>query len=250
MKHTLTFAVILVGAISHHATAQSAGGLQNNMQLQRTVERLAGGLSPGEIDYGIPLPPGRTLGDTYLGKGWRKGSITLLDGDKLIEGYFVRYNIELNEFEIRTPSKVRALDGKKVKNFIWLDSVSQAPSYFVAARDYKDVEGGVFDGFLEVISDGPLPLLVKHEVFLRKSDYNVALQVGTRDAIVEKRATIFYAVDGVLYEVPRSKKKMIQLMAAHEEAIAKFIKINQVDFGDEDHLAALFDHYNKLSSKL
>lgn len=250
MKHALTFAAILMTGTSHMATAQSAGGLQNNMQVQRTVERLASGLSPGEIDYGIPLPPGRTVGDTYLGKGWRKGSITLLDGDKLIEGYHIRYNIELNEFEIRTPSKVRALDGKKVKNFIWLDSVSQAPSYFVAARNYKDAEGGSFDGFLEVISDGPLPLLVKHDVFVRKSDYNVALQVGTRDAIVEKRTTILYAIDGVLYEVPRSKKKMVQLMAQHEEAITKFIKINQVDFGNEGHLAALFDHYNKLSAKL
>src|SRR5688572_2286463 len=73
-----------------------------NIRAINTIERLNDfdGLTNGDLMYGIPLPEGKVIGDSYLDTHWKKSTILLYEKDKLIEGFPLRYDIWLDELEI------------------------------------------------------------------------------------------------------------------------------------------------------
>src|SRR5688572_15892134 len=75
-----------------------------NVRATNTLERLQDldGLGLGDMLYGIPQPPGKVIGDTYLNTRWKQTSMLLYDSEKLLEGYPVRYDIQLDELEVKT----------------------------------------------------------------------------------------------------------------------------------------------------
>ncbi|MFZ6011198.1 MAG: hypothetical protein ACOYXT_12700, partial [Bacteroidota bacterium] len=133
--------------------AQPNSAIPTYIRASNTLDRLTSGLTASNILYGIPLPPGKIIGDTYLNKEWRKSTLMLYGNDKLIEGYLIRYDLFADEIEIKTPDGIRVLVGRKVKSFLQLDSATNLPSYFVNALDYKNEKGIPLSGFFEVLSE-------------------------------------------------------------------------------------------------
>jgi hypothetical protein len=230
---------------------QSGNVVPANIRATNTLDRLfdADGLSSSDLLYGLPHAPGRVIGNSYWYPEWRKASLMLFEGDRLIEGYSIRYNIDSDELEIKTKSTVKVLEGRKVKSFIWIDSISKTPSYFINAQGYKDEQGSTFSGFFQVLSDGVIPLLKRLEIIYKKADYKVQFDVGRTDARILKKETYFYVMEKTLYEVPRSKKKLTSIFKDASNEIEKFIKINSIDVTEENHLVAIFNHYNHLLSE-
>lgn len=185
LPFTFGIAILLtlcVSTLNKSFAQQASTVVPSNVRATNTIERLtdSNGLGTNEMLYGIPLPEGKVIGDTYLYPEWKRSAILLYEGNKLLEGYPIRYDIKADELDVKTPSSVKVLAGKNIKSFIWIDSVSTVPNYFINAREYK-LDGVSLAGFFEVLVNGNTPLFKKTRVTIKKADYNVQLSIGSRD---------------------------------------------------------------------
>ncbi|SHH59093.1 hypothetical protein SAMN04488109_4515 [Chryseolinea serpens] len=220
----------------------------NNIRSVNTLEKLydPDGLGRTDMLYGIPQPEGKVVGDTYFSTQWKASTILLYKDEKMVEGFLTRYDIRANEIEVKTQSGIKIVSGDKVKSFIWIDSVSRVPSYFVNAKDFKDKDQTTLSGFFQVVVDGPLPLLKQTTVYVKKADYSVQFDVGSRDDKILKKTELYFARDGQVMELPSSKKKLLPLFGDKAEAIGKFIQDQNLTVSREADLVTIFNHYNGL----
>lgn len=241
MKYSL-LTLIFFGTIS---ISFSQSAVPNNIRATNTLERL-GGISKTDMLYGIPMPPGKVIGDTYLDMHWKNSSILLYEKDKLLEGYPVRYDIHSDELEINAKNGIKVLKGSKVKSFVWADSITNTPTYFVNAKEYKSDNNTNLGGFFQVVSDGAMPLFKKTTVEIKKADYNVAFNVGSHDDKILKKSDFYTLKGNEVVEIPGSKKKFLPLFGDKTEVIEKFIRDNGLSISKEENLKMIFDHYNSL----
>ena len=237
--------VLLFFALISFGYAQSV--VPNNIRAANTLDRLVeDGLSNADMLYGFPLPEGKIIGDTYLETQWNAASILLYDKDKLIEGFPVRYDIYLNELEIKARNGIKVLKGEKVKSFVWMDSLTNSPVYFVNAKEFQNADNVTLTGFFQVLTDGSLPLFKKTKVDVKKAHYNVQLNVGSLDDKILKKDELYVGKGHQVIEVPSSKKKLLPLFGDKSEDIEKFIKENALTTSKEYHLTSIFKYYNSL----
>jgi hypothetical protein len=245
MQIRYSYIVLVLCVISVASSAQTV--VPPNIRASNTIEKLTDfrGLETGEMLFGIPLPEGKVIGDTYFDTKWKIGSVMLYGKDKLIERYPIRYDIYTNELDIKTGQQVKVIAGNKIKSFSWIDSSYTEPVYFVNAHDFRNEEGTPFSGFFQVLVDGPLPLLCKTDIVVRKADYNVQMNVGSKDDKILKKEKYYYLKDGKALEVPAGKKKMLALFGEHAITIEKYTKDNRSS-SRQSELVLAFDQYRKL----
>jgi hypothetical protein len=199
----------------------------------------------GHSVFGIPPDPKRLVGNFYLDPKWNKASILLYKDNEVIEGYFVRYNINSNNFELRAEDSEEAssLPGLRVRNIVWVDSKHMVPRYFVNGMDLKD-EGSPIAGFFEVLVDGKMPLVRRTVATIKESNYNTALMVGNRNDEIMKRFVYYYIQDNNLYEIPKKKKKFFQIFGEKSEEMEAFALENKMSIKEPSNWFNLFTHYN------
>lgn len=236
------FLVLLLTLLQFEVFGQWA--IPAQMRAENTLDRLSdkGGLSNSDILYGVPLPPGSVIGDNYLDKKWNKANILLYQTETIIEGYPVKYDVKSDLIEIKTNVGIKVLDVKKVKNLVWVDSISSAPHYFVNAGEFKK-EGVPSKGLLEVLVDGTLPLVKKTEFFVKKPTYNAALDVGTRDTKIYPKETTYFVKEGEMIKV-KGKKDIAAAAPERAKEVEAFIKVNKLNVNKEADLIKVFEFLN------
>lgn len=215
-----------------------------NVRTQFSMDRLVNtSFSAGTNAIpGLEAPPGRVLGDTYLDRKWNMGSVMIADKNNLIEGYPMKYDIKGQNIEIKTPNSVRLLEVKKVGHVVWLDSLTRQPHFFVNAAKYKD-EGVPMIGLMEVLVDGKTSLFKKTILNVKQPTYVAALDVGTRDTQIYKKAAFYYNKGEEVIEI-KSKKKFIESLGDAGADMEKYIKDNRFDVKDDSDLIRIFEYYN------
>ena len=242
------YILFLIGIAPLNSYAQGSV-IPSNVRAVNTIERLtdSNGLGNNEMLYGIPLPEGKVIGDTYLSTEWKRSVILLYDKNKLIEGFPARYDIEADMLDIKGASGVKVLEGRKVKSFVWIDSSRAEPYYFINAKDFK-VDGTALIGFFEVLVDGNSPLFKKVNISVKKADYNVTLAIGSRDDKILKNAT-YYLVEGTTtVEIPGSKKKFLQLLKSKADEVESYMDSNGLSIKKEEELILICKYYNSLKN--
>lgn len=229
--------------------AQQGTIVPANIRAINTLERLtyANGGNGNEMIYGVALPEGKVIGDTYLATNWRRSAILLYAAEKLLEGFSVRYDIRSDELDVKTDKGIKVLSGRDIRSFTWIDSLKAKPSFFINAKEFKN-DGVPLTGFLEVLSDGKTPLFKKMNISVKKADYNVALSVGSRDDKILKHPG-YYMLSGNQNEVvaiPATKKKLLLLFQAKSEEMEKYISANDLSVKKEDDLVKIFSYYNTI----
>jgi hypothetical protein len=195
---------------------------------------------------GMPMRGADVIGDTYLFADWRQSNIMLYDDDKLIENYAVRYDMKDDNVEFKFGNEVRVLKGNRVKSFVSIDSVSKTPSYFMNGKDFVNKDNTPFDGFMQVMSDGYMPLLKRYEMYIKQPDFNIALNVGSIDYKIIKRLEYYYMQDGKLHLLPSGRGAILNVFGEDKGKMKEFMKLNNVQVSEEHHLSATFDYYNRL----
>ena len=223
--------------------------IPSNVRATNTIERLtdSNGLGNNEMMYGIPIPEGKVIGDTYLNTEWRKSVILLYEGNKLLEGYPIRYDIKIDELDVKTASGVKVLSGKNVKSFVWTAAPEEAANYFINAKEFRD-DGVPLTGFFEVLVDGNTPLFKKTNVTIKKADYNATLSIGSRDDKILKNSTYFLADGNKVYELPGNKKKFLALFKGKANEIEAYMDANDLSVKKEEELVLIFKHCNSLNN--
>lgn len=242
------YTFVLLAGLYSLSFGQPSSAVPANIRASNTLDRLSAqnGLSPTDLMFGIPLPPGETIGDTYLNTDWKLATLLLYDQDKMLEGYPVRYDLKSNELEVKAKNGIRVINGNKVKSFIWIDSLTKQSAYFLNGKDFVDEEGVSQNGFYQVLSDGKIPPLKKTSLFVKKADYVVQFDVGSRNDIIKKQEDYFYLIEKQIIPLPSSKKKFIAIFGEKSEEMEKFLKKNKLSLNQAHHLAAIFEHYNRM----
>lgn len=237
--------IILFSGCLFHAKAQTA--VPPVLRAENTIDRLTfnAGVQPGEFLYGIPMPPGETIGDYYLSTHWQKSNLLLFEEAKVIEGYPVKYNIRTDELEIKTSGGIKVISGTKVKSFVVADPNRPSPVFYVNVQNFNAAAIGL-SGFFEVVADGQVPLLKHISIETKKPDYSEALNVGSRDEKILKKTTFYQAVDNKLQKVSKNRKKFIDQFPDKREQVGKFISGNALSLSDEEHLIRIYEYYNGL----
>lgn len=201
----------------------------------------------GNQVFGIPPEPKRLEGNFYLDPKWNKASILLYRDFEVLEGYYARYNISTNTFELRMDAEdgVTTLPGLRVQNIVWVDEDANVPRYFVNGMDLKD-SGIPISGFFEVLVDGEMPLVRRTIASIRASNYNEALMVGERNDQIKKRNTYYFLKDKNIHKVPSKRKKIVSIFEGKEDEMEKFIKENSINLKTPSGLFVLFTQYNSM----
>jgi hypothetical protein len=238
--------VLILFLITFHVHGQTASAIPPNIRATNTLDRLSY-MTPSDLLYGIPLPEKKLIGDAYLDLNWRSGSIMLYGTEKMLEGYPVRYDLLREEMEVKAKNGVKVIEGKKIKSFVWVDSLTKKPQYFINSKEYKSADDVALLGFYQIMADGKLPLFKNTDAVIKEANYSVQFDVGNRDDQILKKEKLFYAREGKVYPVPGSRKKLIAVFPDHQEEVAKFIRINALSLSDESHVEKIFQHYNSLN---
>jgi len=234
----------LISLISIDSFSQNT--ILSTLRARETLSGVHGGLTGSEILYGVPMAEPTLVGDSYFNKDWKKASVALYENENLITGYWVRFELLKNELEIKTKTGVKVLEGDRIKGFVLTDSVNEKPTYFINAKDYKLDQRITIIGFLEVLVEGKYILVKKNEASIRKSDYNMKLDVGNRNDEIIRSSSLFYLQGSDLKKAPNTKSSVVELFADKSNDIQKYIKVNKLNLKLQDHLEALFKYYNSL----
>ncbi len=238
------FLVLVVTSMVSGAYAQWA--IPPNMRAQNTLTRLSEpirGMSSADLLYGIPMEPGKVIGDNYLDKKWNTANILLYQSETMIEGYPVKYDVKNDLLEIQSRSGIKVLEGKKIKNLVWVDSITTQPHYFVNGAEYR-YENSKLLGLLEVIVDGEFTLLKRAEVNTKKPNYNAALDVGSKDTKIYFKDVFLYARGKDLFVI-KNKDDVLEAAGDRSTEVEAFIKENKINTNKQTGLKYVFEFLNK-----
>jgi hypothetical protein len=241
MKMKLIIAMTMVfTATINVSVAQSA--FPNQMQAANAMERMGSGINKGDLIFGIPLPPGKTIADFYLTKHWNVSSILLYGAEKPAEGYRTKYDGKNEWIEISTRSGVRVMDCGQIKKLVSIDSVTGIATHFINAKEF-DQSAIKLTGLVELLVEGKIQLLKKTILSVRKPDYNPALAIGNRDEKIDRHESFYADVDGKLAKI-KNNKDMISLRGKNKDAFSKFNRANKLNARREGDLKRMVEFMN------
>ena len=160
--------------------------------------------SPNGYVTALPMAPSETVGSHYLLEDWSVGTLYL--SNIKIENYPIRYNVYLNEFEIKTNSEIKVLKGKEVSRFEL--QTPQGPKVFIDARPYT-LDTTPLTGFLELVSDGHWKVFIHTQTKLIKSAYVASLDAGDKNDRITKTNTYYLSNGTELIDTKKIKKKSL-----------------------------------------
>jgi len=226
------------------ANAQ-APAVTNNVRAANILTRFASGqISPGDMTFGISAtPPAKVIGDVYFDIHWGKSSIELAEGDRIVEGYYCRYNIQNNHFEILRGKEVRAIPGPKIKDVMWIDSLTNQPRLLVNLTNYVYNEAPLTT-FAEILSDGEFKLLKRIALEILRPDFSPALNIGSKDFRIIKTVEYYYAIDKTLDKIKNAKSLQPLETTIPDKKMKEFIKRENINMKSEEGLKKVFSYLN------
>lgn len=244
------YILIMLGslAVTPALSQENKDYLHNRTVMERIPLAAQGGNSVMLGNLSVSTPG--TVGDVYLNPDYRITTFWLYDQDQAAAGFAARLDLQRNEFDIHMGkgNGIKAMSGTKVRTLMWADSLTRTPQYFVNGHEYKNEEGVPYLGFFQILSEGELTLLRMTTVSFKPADHNPTHYTGSKDNRFIKRTKLYYAVGSTALELP-NRKGTLKLMESRKDEINKFIKVNELNLGNDRHIVSLFDYYNSLTKK-
>lgn len=221
--------------------------------MQSTRDRLNYGtfsIPQTGVLFGVAGEPGKLLGTNYLDSTFQAGLIKfygkILGGSDSLAGVPIRLDLVKHELDLRVaPGDIRAVRAMSVRYFDRNDLVGSV-SRFINVREFRG-EADDLKGFFEQITGGKTALLQYHYMFLRRANYNAALNVGTKDDELVRKADWYVAGAGrKARQFAPNRKNLLDLMADKQSQIETFLKEKRPDLKSRAGLAAVFNFYNTL----
>jgi len=201
-------------------------------------------LPVGQILTGMSTPTvSEIVGDPYWDSHWGKSSLLLYKNNELIEGYITRYDIYKDEFDFKLQDDIRVLNGSKVKNIVWIDSVTNKPRFLVNARGYTE-DNVPMIGFLEILVDEEVALFKRIRIEVLKPDFNPALNVGSKDTRIIKKESYYYNLSQSLTLI-KSRKSLNPLVSRYGAVVDQYSKAESLKLNKEEDLIKLFQFLAK-----
>jgi hypothetical protein len=201
--------------------------------------------------WGIKGEAGHLIGSPYLDTTWQAGIVKFYgklgisaNVDSLV-GVPVRLDLVANDVEIRAGANdIRSAQANRVR-YVLMNNTRGTTSLFINAREYRG-EADELTGFVELIAPGKLTLLQHPSIHVRRANFNVALNTGTKDDELVLQKSWYVARDKKAFEFSPGKKAVLALMADKKDQVEAFMKAEKPDLKSRAGLLSVFSYYNKL----
>jgi hypothetical protein len=243
----MKFLYLLVALVIVNFTLNGQNQHIDIIKANHLMDRLSvgGGVNNGDLMFGMPLPPGKLVGDFYLDSEWKKGTMILYDKETLIKNYRIRYDIKNNEIEIKTKTGIKVIPGTKVKSFAIEEVEDSEPAFYFNANEFTAPHETGYEGFYKILSTGEMMLLSGTEVFIKKRNYKEELSIGNPDDQVIKKTHLYYTKNNKVLELPQARKKFVEIFGTQKDAIETLIKTKNLNLKNDYSLIYLFNEYNR-----
>lgn len=244
-------AFFIVGLISLAVSqAQSANGVPDNIRATNAIDDFINNTaSPGYLLYGISGGSGEVIGSVYLEDAWRMTTLKIRGYDQELSNYPGKLNIYSNQIEINHQNVVKVIDGSRVERFTWIDESTGKQAVFHNASEFK-IKNATPTGFVEELVPGKLPLLKKTQVIVKKPDYSIQLNVGSKNTRIIHEKTLYFSAGNELVPVKSIKNKnFTKIFGEQSSLMNSFIREKSLRISDENDLITIFKHYNDVLQK-
>lgn len=199
--------------------------------------------------FGIKGPAGKVIGDPYIDTLWQAGNVKfygkLNAKTDSLAGVPVRIDLMANEVEIKAGTNdIRATKAATVR-YVDINNRQGTSSRFINVREYRG-DADELLGFFEQLVTGKFDLLQHPTVYIRRSNYNPAMNVGTKDDQILKKLDWYIAYNKRAVKFAPSKKAILDLMPDRKEQLEAYLKSKRPDLKDKADLTALVIYYNGL----
>ena len=198
-------------------------------------------LSPGIANIKEIKPkPAKTKGSYYYNTNWSVGTVKFFSGD-IIENYPLKYDMRMNQVDIKVDNQVKATSASAVKEIVWINEKGFTEILRNALLFSKDQTG-----FFSILVDGKRPLLKKTTLRLQEANYNPALDVGSRAKKYVKNESYFTILNGELKKINKSKRKILKCFDNKTGIIKEYVSKNKLNYKNDYDLVKIFEYYNSL----
>jgi len=251
MKNVCFLSLLLC---ANFALAQTDAALTNTMRDEINNGYLE--ISPYRIINGVAQAPGKVTGDVYLNPEWQMADVWFYPevvarvdpkaSDK-VSKIPVRLDLSNQYLEFNLPEGVKAIEAGSIKKIEFKDLAGLHT--FLNVKQYG-LRNNEMQGFVEVLSDGKIKVVKHTKLFLKQPTYNVALNVGERDAKLIKQSE-YYTVEGknapVLVKFKPTNNALKKLMKSKAKKVESFMDAEQLNPKKDEDLVRILAYYNELS---
>jgi hypothetical protein len=186
---------------------------------------------------------GKIMGTVYLNDEWANTTLKLTNQD-VIPDFQTKYNLYSKVFEIKAGNDVKVLEAHRVSGFSW-DTPNLKPRIFISERMFDTSSAD--KNFYEVLSEGGLYLLKRTDLSIKRPDYSVQFNVGSKDSQLIKTESLYYINNGKIDKLPRSKNAVLKIFGHKRYDMQKYISDKSLNLKEETDIKIAFDYYNQRS---
>jgi len=182
----------------------------------------------------IPLAEPSVVGSTYLDDDWQNAEIVLRNGN-IIGDLPVRVEIEQTNIEINYKGELKYLDLKEV------DCVNLTDKGTGKKRTIRKANEFIFNdiplqGVVEVHTGKQYNAIKHYYIEFLQANYNVALDVGSKDHRKVKKERLYISHDNKLILAKGSSKKIAGQLGSDKEKALTIIKEHKLNLSKEADL--------------
>jgi hypothetical protein len=148
-----------------------------------------------------------------------------------------------NLLEIKHEDKVKVLQAFEITKFV-LDQITDEV-LFSNVKNYKG--GEPLRGFVKILTAGKFTLASYTSTELSRPNYNVALNVGEKDAKVVKKEKLYLITEGSLQELPGKKYDFMLLFGDKAAEVEKYMNSNRYSHKNKADLLQTVNYYNSIA---
>lgn len=182
----------------------------------------------------IPLAAPKTVGSSYLSDAWIPGRIVLRNQHTL-PAFDIRIEVEQELIEIRSENVIRYVNIRDIRQVTMTGKFQNYYNVIENAAMFK-IEGSPLSGV--VLTDTSTGLKVVKQMYIEviPSNYNVALDVGSRDNRKMLRERLFLSIDNELIQCKQPVKKLLQKLGKYEPKARTVLKEHRLNLSKEEDL--------------
>ncbi len=179
--------------------------------------------------------------ELYLEQEWLEG-IIYLDVDKKLSGLPIKYNVLSRLFEIKKGDQIKILSDSRVEAFTWNDLLGNERKYVSARNIEQSFEN---HGFFEIVESGTVTLLSYKTIEITDSNYNTALQIGSKEKTYSGKEKYYLLYNNVVKEMNR-KKDLLKSFGEQSDKMHQYMKNSDLSIRKRSELANIVRHYNSV----
>ena len=184
--------------------------------------------------------PKSIKGSYYYNDEWNNGTIKLFSGET-IENYPLKYDLKMNQVDIKVNSSIKVLAIGTIKEIVWINK----KGFTEILRNTSQYKNNNI-GFFSVLTEGEISFFKKTDLKVLESTYNPAMDVGSQSKKYLKQETYYTLINKELTRVKKNKKKILAKFEDKAEMVKKYADENSLNFKNDYDLSKIFNYYNNL----